>query len=346
MFKRYFIYTFLIFLLLTSYSTPLYASLFSVLNSSDSNQSLVIQPSITINGKAISFPVAQPTLLGGKMYVPVDLFEHTEIQADIFEFIDTDYTKAIISHFNETISIYTNRDHYMLLKVDDMELSTWIALKSSSPYLFEDTLMVPLRIIAEQIGISVGWDVATRTAILTTDDDFRAELELTEEWEEWLGNKPIKFNNPLGQVITEDELSNYVKSVGVSIIDSLIVHKYTALLLYVDEEDGDESLVLRYVDRLRNGKLDWNAGLSIGDSEEDVYMQRNGNLVTVGMFKQGLDKEFTQFKVTYILNDDRVDETHDILGKQGMFFYIPEEVTYGEVTFYGKNGYIFETYFW
>ncbi|MEK5254773.1 stalk domain-containing protein [Paenibacillus sp. FSL F4-0125] len=38
-----------------------------------------------------------------------------------------------------------------------------------------------MRAFAERIGISVDWDVATRTVIITTDHDFRAELESPDE---------------------------------------------------------------------------------------------------------------------------------------------------------------------
>ncbi|WP_419884290.1 hypothetical protein [Paenibacillus sp. B-A-8] len=78
-----------------------------------------------------------------------------------------------------------------------------------------------MRTIAERIGISVDWDVATRTAIITTDDDFRAELESTEE----------------------------------------------AVLLHIEEEDGVESLTLKYVDRLKNGSLDESLDLGMGMME-------------------------------------------------------------------------------
>ncbi|AIQ35893.1 hypothetical protein R50345_15415 [Paenibacillus sp. FSL R5-0345] len=95
-----------------------------------------------------------------------------------------------------------------------------------------------MRTIAERIGISVDWDVATRTAIITTDDDFRAELESPEE----------------------------------------------AVLLHIEEEDGVESLTLKYVDRLKNGSLDWSLDLGMVDDGDDVQVKRSGQLVSVGLF--------------------------------------------------------------
>lgn len=157
-----------------------------------------------------------------------------------------------------------------------------------------------MRAIAERIGISVDWDGATRTAIITTDDDFRTELESPEE----------------------------------------------AILLHIEEEDGVESLTLKYVDRLKNGSLDWSLDLGMEDDGDDVQVKRSGQLVSVGMFGQGLKKQFSHFEVSYKVHDKKVTLTNDIAGKQGMFFDIPEEVTSGEITFFGKNGYTFETYFW
>lgn len=202
------------------------------------------------------------------------------------------------------------------------------------------------RAIAERIGISVGWDVATRTAIITTDDDFRDELESPEEWEDWLGMKPIEMDDTSGEEITEEELNEFLKSNGLPVLDSRIIDKYTAVLLHIEEEDGVESLTLEYVDRLKNGSLGWSMGFGMGDNGDDVQVKRSGQLVSVGMFDQGLKKQFSHFEVSYKVHDKRVTHTYDMAGKQGMFFDIPEEVKGGEIIFFGKNGYTFETYFW
>jgi len=348
MHNRRFMNVLLILFLSASNSTTIFASASVVPKLSDSIQRSAIQPSVTINGINFSFQDELPTLIEGKTFVPTQLFEHPDIQADITKFIDNPYPHVFISHFNGALSIYPDKSDYMFSdyneEIEDSDV--WIDWKSPTPYLSGSDIMVPLRAIAERIGISVDWDVATRTAIITTDDDFRAELESPEEWDDWLGMKPIELDDPSREAITEQELTEFAILSGLPVLDSRIIDKYTAVLLHIEEEDGVESLTLKYVDRLKNGSLDWSMDLGMGDDGDDVQVKRSGQLVSVGMFDQGLKKQFSHFEVSYKVHDKRVTHTFDIAGKQGMFFDIPEEVTSGEITFFGKNGYTFETYFW
>jgi len=348
MLNRRFMYALLILLLLPSNSTLVYASASALPNLSDSIQRSVIQPSVTINGMNVSFQGPLPALVDGTTYVTTQLFEHPDIQADITEFLGSKYPTVYFSHFNGALDVYQDSSKYRFIdfNVDAEESESLIDWKSPSPYLSEGDIMVPLRAIAERIGISVGWDVTTSTATLTTDEDFRAELESREEWAEWLGMKPIEFDDPSGVEITKEELIDFVSSTGLPVLDSRIIDKYSAVLLYIEVDDGVESLMLRDVERLRNGNLDLGStGLGMGDNEVDIKVKRIGDLVSVGMFKQGLDKEFTHFEVSYYVQGETVAVTYDITDKQGMFIDIPEDVTSGGITFYGKNGYTFETYF-
>lgn len=344
--KSCYTYSLLILLLLASYSTPFYAASASP-NPFDFSQRTVSQPSVTINGQLITLQGPQPTLVKGKTYVPAQLFEHPDIQADITEFLYEDDSSVLISHFNGNLKIYADKSNYMFIDSSVDVADIMIDWQSPPPYLLEDDIMVPLRATAERIGISVDWDVATRTAILTTDDHYRAELQSPEEWEMWLGEQPLEYDDTSGKVITEEELSDYITSNGLHVLDKIILDKYTAVVLLIEEEDDKKFLCRNYIDRLKNGKLDSSMSMVIDEYDgPDVAVQRFGHHVSVGMFEQGLYMEYTHFEVDYIADGVRVKVTYDITGKQGMFFDIPEEVTFGNVTFYGKNGYTFDTYFY
>jgi len=41
---------------------------------------------------------------------------------------------------------------------------------------------------------------------------------------------------------------------------------------------------LKYVDRLKNGSLDWSLDLGMVDDGDDVQVKRSGQLVSVGLF--------------------------------------------------------------
>jgi len=332
---------------LASYSTPYYAASASP-KPSDSNQRSVSQPSVTINGQLITLHGPQPTLVKGRTYVPAQLFEHPDIQADINEFLFEDDSSVSILYFNGNLSITPDSNEYWVQDYKDNDDGSYknIEWQSSPPYLLENDIMVPLREVAERIGISVDWDVATKTAILTTDDDYRTELESPEEWEMWLGEQPLEFDKPSGKAITEEELSDYITKNDLNVLDFRIPHKYEAVLLLIIEEDDEKWLQLSFVDRLKNGDLGSSMGIGIGNDRVDVLVKKSGRHVGIGMFEQGLKKEFTHFVVSYFINGERVDTTYDIAGKQGMFVDIPEEVSDGIITFYGKNGYTFESYFW
>ncbi|MCR8656620.1 copper amine oxidase N-terminal domain-containing protein [Paenibacillus endoradicis] len=348
MLKSRYTYSLLILLLLASYSTPYYAASASP-NPSDSSQRSVSQPSVTINGQLITLQGPLPTLVKGKTYVPAQLFEHPDIQAEINEFLFEDDSSVSILYFNGNLSITPDSSEYWVQDYNDADDGSYtkIEWKSRPPFLLENDLMVPMREVAERIGISVDWDVTTRTAMLTTDADFRAELESPDDWAEWLGRKPLEIDDPSGKSITEEDLSDYIILNDLTVLDKLILHKYTAVLLIIEEEDDKKFLSRSYVDRLRNGKLDSSMAMITDEYDgPDVVVHRFGHHVSVGMFEQGLATEYTHFEVNYFVDGERVEVTYDIAGKQGMFFDIPEEVTFGNITFYGKNGYTFETYFW
>ncbi|MHA7963222.1 copper amine oxidase N-terminal domain-containing protein [Paenibacillus sp. CAU 1782] len=335
----------LILLLLMSYSTPVFAA---DSNSSHADRQSVHNPSITINGKNITFEGPLPALVNGKTYVPVQLFEHAEIQANIWEFLNGKDPNLTISYSNESLNVYLDRREYMVYTYmpDGERKQTPMEWSSPAPYLLDGDIMVPLRWIAERMGITVEWNAQTSTAILTTDEIFRAELDLPEEWEEWLGEKPMKIDDPTGLAITEDELSEYATSNELFVLDSRIVDKYTAIFLYISEEDGSQSLTTKYVERLRNGSLEGNISVGVGKNDNDITLRRSGHLLAIGMFEQGLEKNFTHFKVVYYHDGERKETTHSIAGKQGLFFELPNGVTGGTITFYGEDDYVYETYFY
>lgn len=342
---HHFKYGLLITLLLASFPTSSLASNSVKANPSNSINKIVVEPSVTINGNSYTFKGMLPTIKGGTLFVPVELFEHVDIQADITKHISKAYSSVFISHFNGAISIYPDQSEYVFndlyIKSSDVKMK-WNSLP---PYLIDDDFMVPLRVLAEQMGLSVSWDITTNTANINSNAEYQAELESPEEWEAWQGTKPIALDDPSGKPITKDELMEYTKSTGLLLLDSKIIDKYTAEIICIEEEDGVKSLMYTTVDRLKNGGLGWRVSIHSDENEEDVQVKRNGNLVSVGMFEQGLKRRFTHFEISYITHGVRESIKYDITGKQGLIVEIPLDVTGGSVIFYGKRGYMFSSYF-
>lgn len=315
-------------------------------NKSSPAEYVNFQPSISINGNSIHFDTALPELLDGRLYVNAQFFEHPEIQASVYKFLDQDYSKVSIYHTNGWFHINVDSSVYQFN--DNSSIDSLYNQKewtTSLPYLAEGDIMVPLRSIAEDIGITVRWDQQSKTTMLVTDSAFQSELSPQEEWNEYLGEKVIELDDPSGKAITEDEIINYITANNLQVLDYKIIHKYMAMLLLIEKEDDIEYLIETSIERLRNGKLDRFVSVGIGGDVNNALVKRSGNLVQVGILSQGINKAFTHFIVTYS-NDTRDSVTYNLEGKQGLIFEVPDGVTFGTIIFYGKDNYTYETYFW
>ena len=333
------------------------------------NQVSTIQPSITINGKKISNYLTPPQLINGRIYVDVGIFEHSDIQGDVQEFLEEDYTSVSITHFHSLIRIDLNSPVYRTDYLSSEEGLHWsdVPWKTEIPFIENGSIMVPLREIAERLGIEVGWDNATRTAMLITDEAYRAELEPIDDWEHWIGVKPMKHNDPNGKAITEEELIAYFAENDYEVYDYKIIDHYTAIALtpyafeYSEYEDvdkeysddypgqfdiyGKDAIVLFEIQRLRNGELSLATGFGTGEDAEGFSVRAIWDYLSIVLYPKALEKEITHLTVDYYTSDEQREVvTYQLDNKKGILIPIPD-VSYGTVKFYGKNNYYYETYF-
>lgn len=298
---------------------------------------------ITINEMPADDQRNHPALLrNNRLYVPASFFEHYAIQADTSEgYDDGNYYVTLINQ-KSFVTITSNFDDYVAIDNENEERATgkW---GDSPPFVDQGKLMIPLRTVAEILGLQVEWDPHTRTASLISDKPYQDELESKEDWEAWMGEKPMDADDPSGAAITEEELNAYLKQENFSVIDYEIVSEYTAV---VSAMDGSESSVF-VVERLRNGGLGYDLAIVSSADEEGVSVHRTHGFVSIAVYDSSKEHEIEYCVIhTYGDNGEGKEDKLVLEDKQGFLVQLPETGASGTVTFYGKNGFIHEVYFW
>jgi Copper amine oxidase N-terminal domain. len=304
----------------------------------------------TINVAVNQIPVPskqhKPFLVrDNRLFVPVDFFEHPSIQANTYEVDDEGIFYASLINHRTEVNIHTNWDYFKHKNSDgisdDGEIGEW---KDASPIVAKGNLMVPLRTIAETLGLQVEWDITNKTVLLTTDKQYQVGLDPIEDWETWMGEKPMEEEDLSGVAITDDDIRHFFKQNDISAVDFKIVSKYAAVVLELDDSESSSVYAL---ERLRNGEL--GTGLSIVSraDEEGVTVKRTNGFVAIAVLNSAKDREFEYCIVkTYDDNGEAVKEKFSFEKKQGILAPLNGEKTIGTVTFYGKKGFTHEVFFW
>lgn len=121
---------------------------------------------VKINDELITFDTALNTE-NGRILVPVDFFE--KLGAEINW--DTDANKVFIDDKYTTIELVINKKTaYVNRKYDFSGIPEEVEL-DSTPKIINDTIVVPLRFVAESLGLKVDWDNKSRTAIVHSVGD-------------------------------------------------------------------------------------------------------------------------------------------------------------------------------
>jgi hypothetical protein len=89
---------------------------------------------------------------------------------------------------------------------------------------------------------------------LSTNDEYRSNLESAEEWAAWLSEYPLSDDDPYGNAITEDEIDAYIAQHNTSIVDYAVISKYAAFVLQVTDADVEMFLVQRLIARVHSGE--------------------------------------------------------------------------------------------
>ncbi len=302
-------------------------------------------PNVLIDDQPITFANNHQALLrGNRVYVPIDVFEHPSIQANAWEHPAKEgYTGSLINH-KVQLTVDTTRTSYSYRDNETDSDKTMIASWNGSlPFVEENKLMVPLRIIAEHLGIQVKWNKKTNTISLFTDAEYRGQLDSAEDWEQWLGEEPMEEDDLSGEAVTEPELNAYFAANKLVIADYEIVSRYAAVALEIKQS---ESSVFT-VDRRKNGQLGWDMSIKTGADEAGFSVHRTNGFVSVAVYDEAMKDEAEYGVVTFFYGKGQ-SKTEKIYfeGKSGFLVRVPDSDVTGTVKFYGKDGFIYEDTFW
>ena len=139
------------------------------------------QISVTLNGEVIEFD-QQPTIINNRTMVPFRA---------IFEALGATVNWCPIER-----SVTATKGHTELeLQIDNPFLrKNWSTITlDTAAIIIEARTFVPVRAIAEGLGVTVDWDKDTRTVILTTD-----KIAVNNIYPELLGLKKEEVDNIVG----------------------------------------------------------------------------------------------------------------------------------------------------
>jgi hypothetical protein len=302
-------------------------------------------PSLLIDDQPVPYMKNHQAIMrNNRVYVPIGVFEHPSIQANVWVHPnEEEYTGSLINHkvqltFDTTRTSFSYSDNET-----DNHKTTIASWNGSTPFVHDKELMVPLRAIAEKLGIQVKWNNKTSVASLTTDAEYREQLDTVEEWEDLLGEQPIEEDDLSGETLTEPELTAYFADNDLAIADYEIVSRYAAVVLEIDES---ESSVFT-VERRKNGRLGWDISIKSGANDEGFSVHRTNGFVSVAVYDDTLKQEAEYGVVTFYYGKGE-SKTEKIYfeGKSGFLVKIPDSQVTGTVRLYGKNGSIYEDTFW
>ncbi|SEM91304.1 stalk domain-containing protein [Paenibacillus sp. OV219] len=290
------------------------------------------QVSLSINGEPVgNTDIAVVWGAGNRLYAPLELFNHPDIQAE-FSIMDYEGNREV-SIYNQqtTLSLRVGESFYNSFGSDNDPPESG-DLGDAVPFEQNRQVLVPLRFVAEQLGLSVSWNASTNVVNLRTNDEYRSILRSPEHWAAWLSQYPLPDDDPSGKSITEDEIDAYIAQSNTSIVDYAIVSKYAAVVLEIS--DSDVSMFL--IQRLKNGALGEEIvryGMSM--PEDGLTVSYYGDYLGIGIHDNAINANIDSVKVIYRGEQGKFsDLTYPVGNKPGFLIPIPPEATNARVLFY------------
>ncbi len=300
---------------------------------------------VKIGGELVAFPQAYPAVIRqDRLFVPIRFFEHAGIQAQVSSYDATGEADLLIKNFRSSIQMKIGQETYRYFLYKDEQNFTRTAA-GMSPYWEGGQPMVPLRPVAEALGLEVSWDSKDRAAVLLTDDAYRGNLHTAKDWSAWLGDLPADENYESVAAISDADIKQYILDGKLDILDYKLVSKYKAVVLEVRGEETSVYAILRS----RNGKLKSEDVTYWTEADEEGFSAKRGyGFVGVVVHEKGQSHEIEYGIVNTYYNQGEVKKekvTFDT-GKFGLLVKLPTANAAGTVYFYGKNGYSHEVRFW
>ncbi|WP_239618570.1 copper amine oxidase N-terminal domain-containing protein [Cohnella mopanensis] len=299
---------------------------------------------VTINNERVLFQDSLPAVVkNGRIFVPIRIFEHSQIQG---QYLTTKGRSEIsIYNHNAQINMAIGEETYRYRQVDgNRDITSTRDLKGAPPYLQDQEAMIPLRPVAEALGIEVKWNNQTKSVALGTDEKYRSELDPEEEWVEWMGRKPIDWDDNSAKPITEEELKAYIKEKKLSISDYVISSKYEAVVLEVRESEASTYSV----QRLRNGELGAEGMMIVvAPDEEGISVKRSHGYLSVVIYDNKKLHRINSCEIS-AYSEGKSKKLKFALdgGKQGYLLPLNEGITEGIMKLYGDEDYVYERKFW
>lgn len=300
---------------------------------------------VKIGQELISFPEAHPAVIRqDRLFVPIRFFEHAGIQAQVSSYDTTGDADLLIKNFRSSIQMKIGQENYRYFQYKNEQNYTRSAA-GMAPYLEGGQPMVPLRPVAEALGLEVTWDSTDRAAVLLADDAYRSNLHTAKDWSDWLGDLPADEDYESVAAISDEDIKQYILDGKLEILDYKLISKYKAVVL---EVRGEETSVYT-LQRSRNGKLKGEDVTYWTDADEEGFSAKRGyGFVGIVVHEKGQSHEIEYSIVNTSYNQGEVKKekvTFDA-GKFGLLVKLPTANAAGTVYFYGKNGYSHEVRFW
>ncbi|MCI8520121.1 MAG: hypothetical protein HFE52_08310 [Clostridia bacterium] len=151
--------------------------------------------SVYLNGKQLSFE-QEPIIQDDFTLVPFrTIFSELDMTVQWFE----DEQRVTAEKENTAITLFINKP---VIYVNDKEIAL-----DTTPIIYNNFTLVPLRAVSEAAGAEVSWDGITRTVTITAqqsefDDWAKQVLALTNVEREKRGRKPLKWDDSLAKLAT------------------------------------------------------------------------------------------------------------------------------------------------
>jgi len=300
---------------------------------------------VKINGSLVTFSDDYPAVIrDNRMFVPIRMFEHADIQAQITIYDTPDETNVLIRNFHAFVQMVIGQEEirYYVYETDQ---NFNASSPGMAPYRESREVMVPIRPVAEALGFEVLWDQQERAALLQSDEAYRANLHTRSVWEDWLGELPAEEAYETVEAITDEEIAQYIRDKKLNILDYKHLSDYKTLVL---EVRGDEMSAYA-IQRTRNGNLKsedvtyWTKADAKG-----FFVKRFGGYVGIAVHDQAVEYEIAYAVVNFFDLQGKAEPEKVTFepGQKGKLIKLPANITSGIVRFYGQESYLHESRFW
>ncbi|GGD86603.1 stalk domain-containing protein [Paenibacillus nasutitermitis] len=294
------------------------------------------QVSLTINGEPVEISgISVVWGAGNRLYAPLELFNHPDIQAEFSIWEDDKGNRDLaIYNYRTSLSLRVGESFYSSTGTDSDTPESG-DLGDTVPFEQNRNVLVPLRFVAERLGLSVNWNVSTNAVNLRTNDEYRSNLESAEEWAAWLSEYPLPDDDLSGNAITEEEIDTYIAQRNTSIVDYAVISKYSAVVLQIT--DLDVSMFL--IQRLKNGGFgEESVRYGVDMPEDGLTVSSYGDYLGIGIHDNAAKANIDSVEVIYRGEQGKLsDSTYPVGNKPGFLIPMPSEAILVSVVFYHED---------